>query len=540
MSPSLLSVASLASLASAASSSVGEQYGSSFEEDTEGSSSCSAAGGGAAGGGSGGWAPESAAPVPAVVASIPGRKNKILAGGGAGGGGGGGGDQNAGYFVMTPGSVGTETTATPSSAGIASSTRGGKEYSGAGIGGGLDRNSAVNRFTSVGSSASLGSESSTAANTTTTTIRDGGNDFAATALSFRRAAGCYSSPASDRVSTSSWTLSAGVSSLRVSEEVVDGAARRAVGRGRSGTGSAISGVPEERERQLEADTAVHGRTPPPGRAVVTSATGGGGGSPRSGVAESGAGRRHWVERRRTACSPSAVDNNGGLSDEVQREQPPLPLPLPPTPPPPPPRARASVVMKGGAAAGGGYEEDLDACFEREGRGGGAGASASTGGGGRGVCVSRDVGEYAFVHEKGDVCGRFPVRRGLRELLLHTSDAQVTPIVGSRSVDSSGLPSSATQHRHQTGDSAGAALKQLRHSSSRVDQLPFEALLPETVRAMPPPELEAHLTVAYNALTEASAPVRQKGQTLLYLQSLALIPRVANLLVNSTFLVLLLR
>ncbi|CAN0559140.1 unnamed protein product, partial [Ectocarpus sp. 12 AP-2014] len=87
-----------------------------------------------------------------------------------------------------------------------------------------------------------------------------------------------------------------------------------------------------------------------------------------------------------------------------------------------------------------------------------------------------------------------------------------------------------------------AQHQPRHPSSpsRFDQLPFEPLLPATVSAMPPPQLEAHLTVAYNALAEASAPVRQRGQTLVYLQSLAPIPRVANLLVNSSFLVLLLR
>lgn len=134
-------------------------------------------------------------------------------------------------------------------------------------------------------------------------------------------------------------------------------------------------------------------------------------------------------------------------------------------------------------------------------------------------------------------GRGAAKRGVRELLLHTSDAQVTPIVASRSVDSAGgaVPSaspSAAPHgggRHRT-----------HRPSSRVDQLPFEPLFPETVSAMPPAQLEAHLTVAYNALTEGSAPVRQKGQTLLYLQSLAPIPRVANLLVNSTFLALLLR
>ncbi|CAM9228843.1 unnamed protein product, partial [Ectocarpus sp. 4 AP-2014] len=60
-STSMLSVA--VSVASEASSSVGEQYGSSFEEDTEGSSSCSAAGRGGGGSG-GGLGPESASVAP--------------------------------------------------------------------------------------------------------------------------------------------------------------------------------------------------------------------------------------------------------------------------------------------------------------------------------------------------------------------------------------------------------------------------------------------------------------------------------------------
>ena len=104
--------------------------------------------------------------------------------------------------------------------------------------------------------------------------------------------------------------------------------------------------------------------------------------------------------------------------------------------------------------------------------------------------------------------------------LYPSSLQVTPIVNSRCVE----PARAHHPRAEP---------------SR-DQLPFETLPLGAVNAMPPPALEAHLTVAYNALTEALAPVRQTGQTLLYLQSLAPIPRVANLLINSTFLVLLLR
>lgn len=85
----------------------------------------------------------------------------------------------------------------------------------------------------------------------------------------------------------------------------------------------------------------------------------------------------------------------------------------------------------------------------------------------------------------------------------------------------------------------ASPAQSRARSSQ-DQLSFEALLPGPVAAMSQPELEAHLTVVYTALTEPSAPVRERGQTLLYLQSLAAVPRVSNLLINSTFLLLLLR
>lgn len=510
-SPSLLSVASVAS------SSVGEQYGSSFEEDTEGSSSCSVAGGG--GSGSGGWGSESPAPPPVAVASVSRRRTKTK-----GCSAGGGGERNADCAVMTPGSVGTEITATPSSAGVLSTTQEGRQYSaggaGVGVGEGLDKAGGI--LTSAGSlaSAGSGSGSSGAANSAN---HSGGNEFAATALSFRKAAGCYSSTTSDRVSASSWTLSAGISSLGGSQEVVNVNGGYGV-RGGSGSGSS-SRIPRE-EGQTVAAGAVRGRAPPSHVKVAASRTPTGGNSPL----ESGAGMGNGTEEeedKAATCSPTA-DGGRRWNNEERREA----SSPPPLQPPPPPPSRASAVRGGAIAVSHGCDEghgDVPEGWRGEGPGSGRGASAPRGG----ARATRVTSAENDVDERDG--GRSPARRGVRELLLHTSDAQVTPIVASRSVDSTGgaslsLSSAATQNRSNR-----------RHRPcSRVDQLPFEPLLPENVSALHPPQLEAHLTLAYNALTEGPGPVRQKGQTLLYLQSLAPIPRVANLLVNSTFLALLLR
>lgn len=493
--PSMPSMPSVPSVGSVASSSMGEQYGSSFEEDTEGSSSCSVVGGG----GSGGWGSEPPAPVPAPAAAVPARKTRSK----ACDGGGGSGERNPDYAVTTPGSVGTEMTATPSSAGVASMTREGREYSVGGVGEGLDRGTAI-----LASSGSAESGSSAAANTSGHSGGGGGgNEFAATALSFRRAAGCYSSATLDRVSTSSWALSAGVSNLRDSQEVVGGAYGS-----RGGSGRASASRILEEERQVAAAVGVHGQASPVQVAPTRSGSTASGGRPSETSAEDPQGRR-------AAGSPTADRRTGREAS---------PPPLHTTPPPAPPPSRASAADRG--ATTGGYDEGRGGVSE--GRTGGEGGVRVSGGGGRGACALR--GEHAV--DGGDYGGR-PAKRGVRELLLHTSDAQVTPIVGSRSGDSTGSSSSsATQQQRQHRHGIYGASR----CGGRVDQLPFEAFLPETVSAMHPPELEAHLTVAYNALSESSAPVRQKGQTLLYLQSLASIPRVANLLVNSTFLALLLR
>lgn len=102
--------------------------------------------------------------------------------------------------------------------------------------------------------------------------------------------------------------------------------------------------------------------------------------------------------------------------------------------------------------------------------------------------------------------------------------QVTPIIGNRCNE---MLSS------QAGEPPG------RPRFSR-DQLTFEALNPGRAATLSPHDLEVHLYNVYNALAGSSAPVRQRGQILLYLQSLAPVPRVANVIINSTFLALLLR
>ncbi|CAM9287987.1 unnamed protein product, partial [Ectocarpus sp. 13 AM-2016] len=86
-----------------------------------------------------------------------------------------------------------------------------------------------------------------------------GNEFAATALSFRRAAGCFSYPApSERVSSSSWTLSAEASSsFQGSREVVDGAYGAEEREGKSG--SSAMKTPAPGDTQVAPD--VRGFTP---------------------------------------------------------------------------------------------------------------------------------------------------------------------------------------------------------------------------------------------------------------------------------------
>lgn len=66
------------------------------------------------------------------------------------------------------------------------------------------------------------------------------------------------------------------------------------------------------------------------------------------------------------------------------------------------------------------------------------------------------------------------------------------------------------------------------------------LLPAEVSAMADKALNDHLAAVYSDLTEAAAHAWKRGQTLLYLQSLAGVPRLATILINSIFLGELLR
>lgn len=135
------------------------------------------------------------------------------------------------------------------------------------------------------------------------------------------------------------------------------------------------------------------------------------------------------------------------------------------------------------------------------------------------CKSRRVVSLCSIARDADPSR--PSRVCIRSSFVLSVSYQVTPIVGNKSIEPSSLsPSRATR--------------------SSKDQLSFEAYLPGTVAAMSFQDLEAHLHVVYNVLDDPSAPVRRRGQTLLYLQSLAPITQVSNLMLNTAFLVLLLR
>lgn len=244
-SPSVLSVVS-------ASSSVGEQYGSSFEEDTEGSNSCSTGGG-----------------IDVELAATLAPAEKIMTAGS--------GRRNEASAVMTPGSVGTATTATPST-GCASSARGRGLPAAVGArfdrrDGILGRDSAVvlssshvatiaaegssrpledmsfdSSGTSVASTGSVsgcgyGSRLNCQLSTTVASDEAPNHSFAVTALSFGTAVG---SPASERVSTSSWTLS---SAARGSREIGSCSGNGGEGGGypgQDGNGQAVHGhTPDE-------------------------------------------------------------------------------------------------------------------------------------------------------------------------------------------------------------------------------------------------------------------------------------------------------
>ena len=112
-----------------------------------------------------------------------------------------------------------------------------------------------------------------------------------------------------------------------------------------------------------------------------------------------------------------------------------------------------------------------------------------------------------------------------KLLLHSSDTQVKPIVGNKSIE---------------------AVERLPFRSSA---LPFPYLDTSDITKLSAFELEAHLTLIYKALQKANAEaakttkdtlLSERSQMLAYLCALAPSAEVANIVLNTNFLQLLLR
>lgn len=362
--------------AASASSSLEERYGSSFEEDMEGSSSCSAVGGSGSS--------EAATGGGAAAMATAGLGKNICSGG----------------RVMTPGSVGTATTATPSTGcASASSTRGGR---GSSCGSGVDRNcvGAVTgqqgvsagarltppaapgtpgdggehwrRQTSSGSTAStFGSGSDSRLDCPvpgSESLGSGPGDVAmthrllTTTLRFGRTATAVESPCSERVSTSSWTQSSGDSTSPAS--------RGTLGGEWGSTGASPPGMWGGGQGQEGRQAAVHGRP------------------------------SAWVAR-----ADAAVDSKGRSGPEGTTKTRVL-------------EKRVINAHSGDGGTGGAQGEDSPALGIVEGRVQGADNSS--------VCfVGRGKPTEAVVVgvNGGGITGNAR-RHGLRELLLHTSDAQV--------------------------------------------------------------------------------------------------------------------
>ena len=364
-SPSVMSVASAASASS--SSSVGEKYGSSFEEDTEGSSSSSATDGGHHGGVDAivrGVGSEASAVVAHMTADVAGK----------------------GHSVVTPGSVRTASTASPST-GCASGARGGvfsscaagrtdrtraalgrgSETVGAADGkssastitmgdipGGWRRRRRRQRLpvdegsppTSPSASAtSAGSESGSASRPGSSSLDfrssgsgSGSHGLSDTALGFGKSAG---SPAHERISNSSRKLSPSVAcSVRAPTEIT------------ASGGEVLGSAEVEQERKSARRRAM--RVEVPKEAVQTQAAG-----DEREVA--------WRESGGAIASVVVADGTGGVGERTRLS---------------PSRGRAQP-------------------------------------GRRGMDATRPEREGAY-----DRCGSVAWSRDTRELLLHASDAQV--------------------------------------------------------------------------------------------------------------------
>ena len=103
-----------------------------------------------------------------------------------------------------------------------------------------------------------------------------------------------------------------------------------------------------------------------------------------------------------------------------------------------------------------------------------------------------------------------------QLLIHNSDTAVKPIIGNKDIERQG------------------------NLDYRAGELPFEAWNPEVVaQKIDSMQLETHLHEVYNAMG-ASSTVNEKLNVLIYFESIILNSNVANRLINSAFMSILMK
>jgi serine/threonine-protein kinase ULK4 len=102
------------------------------------------------------------------------------------------------------------------------------------------------------------------------------------------------------------------------------------------------------------------------------------------------------------------------------------------------------------------------------------------------------------------------------LLIHNSDTAVKPIIGNKEIEKT------------------------QEVTFNIQTLPFETLGVEQVAAtIEQPSIESHLHEVYNAMA-SSGTVNDKLNVLCYFESIILNSNVANRLINSAFMGLLLK
>jgi serine/threonine-protein kinase ULK4 len=104
-----------------------------------------------------------------------------------------------------------------------------------------------------------------------------------------------------------------------------------------------------------------------------------------------------------------------------------------------------------------------------------------------------------------------------QLLIHNTDTAVKPIIGNKEIE-----------------------KVMAEATYNASQLPFEAWAKEDIESkIEAPAIEGHLSEVYNSMAKAGT-VNDKLNTLSYFESIILNSNVANRLINSAFMSLLMK